>query len=181
MTTFALSLVLSLLACQAPPAPVNVGEAPSMKDGSEPEHVEPAAAVTAPDASGWSHFGSEFTTQDTLAASSFLADPAPYVGKTVRVEGKVTDVCQKAGCWMVIADGDKTLRVRMKDHGFSVDKTGEGCTASIEGLVVATPVDPKTVEHYASESKEGAAMPENSATGGVVYEIEATSVAMKRG
>ena len=33
----------------------------------------------------------------------------------------------------------------------------------------------------ASESSEGAKMPENSAASGVVYEIEATSVALKRG
>ncbi len=186
---FALSLVLSLLACETPPAPPAGldGSMPipdggmAMPDGAMPAHVEPAAAAVAPDASGWSHFGSEFTTQETLAASSFLADPAPFVGKTVRVEGRVAEVCQKAGCWMVLADGDKSLRVRMKDHAFSVDKAGEGCTASIEGQVVATPVDPKTVEHYASESKEGATMPENSATNGMVYEIEATGVAMKRG
>ena len=171
MTTFAVSLVLSLAACQTPVAE------PVATPITEPVVAAPAA----PAATGWSHFGSEFTTQDTLTAATFLADPSPYVGKTVRVEGKVTDVCQKAGCWMVIADGTRTLRVRMKDHGFSVDKAGAGATASIEGQVVATPVDPKTVEHYASESAAGAAMPENSSKDGMVYEIEATSVAMKRG
>ena len=39
--------------------------------------------------------GSTFTSEEIVTASTLLATPADYVGKTLRVSGKVSDVCQK--------------------------------------------------------------------------------------
>lgn len=145
-----------------------------------PPPAEPTAVPTAAVAADWTRWGTPFAVPDTavIPAATFLADAGAHVGKVVRIEGRVADVCQKAGCWMVVAEGDKTLRVRMKDHAFSVAKDGAGCTASIEGAVLEVAVDPKTVEHYASEAKDPSVIPEKA--GGRIFEIEATGVAMKR-
>ena len=40
------------------------------------------------------HFGLEFTLDDSIPAGTVLTNPDEYVGKTVRVTGKVSDVCQ---------------------------------------------------------------------------------------
>ena len=129
---------------------------------------------------GWTHFGNPFTVTETpIASVDFLQDPAKYDGKTVMVEGRVADVCQKAGCWLVLAEGDKSIRIRTKSHAFLVAKDGTGKTAKIEGLVKSHKVDPKKVAHYESESVNKEIIPEKQAGTEVVYELIATGVAFK--
>lgn len=180
-----LSLSL-LLACSTASAPGAATGEPAATSAPVVETAPVAAVESHPEpvaaAPGATHFGSAFTVPDAsvIPAASFLASTAQYVGQTVRIEGRVADVCQKAGCWMVIAEGDKTLRIRMKEHGFSVAKDGAGALACVEGTVVEITVDPATAEHFASEATPGAALPETAATAGKVYEIEATAVELKR-
>jgi hypothetical protein len=114
-----------------------------------------------------------------IPASRLLADPASFVDQQVRVEGRVADVCQKMGCWMVVADGDESMRVTMKDHDFAVDKQGAGSDCQIDGTVIAKKLDPEEVAHFESESAEGAVIPEKSVEGDVVYEIVAVGVRMR--
>ena len=155
------------------------------------EAIAPAAASSTADDGAYgivggvvpndaAHFGAPFTVEAVLPAADLLADPAAYVGQTVRVEGRVADVCQQAGCWMVLAEGDKSIRVMMKDHAFAVDKGGTGAIADIEGEVVETPIDPATVEHLASESQNPDVMPEKGAEGSI-FELVASGVTLRRG
>ena len=135
----------------------------------------------APAAAGWTDYGTPFSTDTTVTpAADLLARPADFVGKSVRVEGRVADVCQKMGCWMVIAEGDQSMRVLMKDHAFSVDKQGAGSTCLVDGVVEAKPIDPKTVEHFESESADGAVIPEKQAKSDVVYQLVAAGVRLKK-
>jgi len=124
------------------------------------------------------HFGADFTVEQVISAESLFQDLASYDGQTLRVRGRVADVCQKMGCWMVIthdtSEGSRTLRVRMKDHAFSVAKDCTGSIAQVEGVVTSKQVDPDEAAHFASESASPDKMPENGAT--KVYEITATSV-----
>ena len=72
------------------------------------------------------------------------------------------------------------MRVRTKDHGFFVDKGATGATSQVEGVVVARPLNPDEVAHFASESTEGAVLPENKVTGEFTYEIVASAVELRR-
>ena len=98
----------------------------------------------------------------------------------MRIVGELTQVCQKMGCWMVIAEGDQSMRVLMKDHAFSVDKQGAGSTCLVDGVVEAKPIDPKTVAHFESESADGALIPEKQAKSDVVYQLVAAGVRLKK-
>jgi len=160
-----ISLSLLLAACAKSPAPAEAA-------ATAPETEAPAAAPQ--------HFGVAFTVEEVTPAGDLLSDPAPWVDKTVRVEGRVTDVCQKAGCWLVITDDTNHMRVRTKDHGFFVDKGATGATSQVEGVVVALPLNPDEVAHFASESTEGAVLPENKVTGEFTYEIVASAVELRR-
>jgi len=128
---------------------------------------------------GWASYGAPIADGPSLAAKDLLADPSLHVGKSVVVEGRVADVCAKAGCWMVIAEGDRTMRVRMKDHDFAVAKDGAGSDCRVAGDVVAVKIDPDTVAHYEGESRKPEIMPEKTAKAGVIYEIVATGVAFR--
>ncbi|MFM2161790.1 MAG: hypothetical protein RLZZ383_1302 [Pseudomonadota bacterium] len=128
----------------------------------------------------WSTFGATFdASAPVVPVKDVLDAPAAYVGKSVTVQGAVADVCQKAGCWMVLGDGARTIRVRMADHAFSVEKQGAGWTAQVQGEVVAKPLDAAMVEHLRSESAKPDAMPEAAAASGTVYELVASAVRMK--
>jgi hypothetical protein len=157
--------IFAVLACATTPAeaPAEAPEAPAVE--------EPAAAAS-------NHFGAEFTVADdaVVSAEALLADPESFEG-TIRVEGRVADVCQQAGCWMVIAHEDQVMRVLMKDHGFSVAKDGKDQTCQVEGVVQVTEVDSKTVEHLEGESENPDVMPEKGkAAGDKLFQFEATGV-----
>ena len=139
--------------------------------------AEPAPPAVSAD--GWSTFGAPVTGRTEVPARELLAEPAAFVGKELVVTGRVADVCSKAGCWMVIAEGDQTMRVRMKDHGFSVAKDGAGSDCRVQGTVVAIEVDPETVAHFEGESRKPGLMPEKRAEGGMVYELVASGVALR--
>ncbi len=129
---------------------------------------------------GWTHFGNPFTVTDApIASVDFLKDPSKYDGNTIMVEGRVADVCQKAGCWLVLAEGDKSIRIRTKGHKFLVAKDGTGKTARIQGLVKSHKVDPEKVAHYESESVNKEIIPEKQAGTETVYELIASGVAFK--
>ena len=134
--------------------------------------IQPAPA----EEPAWADFGAGFTVEAVTPAATLLADPASFESRTVRVEGRVADVCQKAGCWMVIAEGDQTMRVLMKDHGFAVARDATGATCQVEGVVTKRVLDDEWVEHLESESADKENMPEKNATAGVIYELEATAV-----
>ena len=91
----------------------------------------------------------------------------------VRVEGTVADVCSKMGCWLVLQQGDDSIRVTLKDHGFGVDRDSAGKTASLEGTLRQKDVDPEQAAHFESESRKPEAMPEKA---GLEYEIDAAGV-----
>lgn len=138
-----------------------------------------STAASADDA--WTHYGNDFTLKDSpVTHTAFLSDPGKYDGQTIMVEGPIADVCQKAGCWLVLADGDKSIRVRTKAHRFLVAKDSTGQTARIEGLVKSTKVDAKRVAHYESESVNKEIIPEKQATSDQVFELIASGISIKK-
>jgi hypothetical protein len=163
-----------LLACAGTNSPPAHDHGP----GADHTHEEPAEAKAA---GNETHYGDAFATEKVIPVGTFLDNPDDFVDQTIRVSGRVTDVCQKAGCWMVIADEDRHIRVTMKDHAFAVDKTGAGNDCEVEGVVTKTAIDPERVAHFESESAEGAVIPEKQAKDDVVYEIEASGVTMRKG
>ena len=63
------------------------------------------------------------------------AKPADFVGKTVQVKGKVTEVCQSMGCWMMIVDPatKASVRIKVKDGEIVFPKDAAGKLALAEG------------------------------------------------
>ena len=152
--------LLALGACATDEA-----EVPSVETDEVAREDVPQAAGTnmamGHDRQDVGHFGGDFTLTGSEPVATLIADPAPYDGKTVRVVGEITSVCQKKGCWMVLrGDDGQTMRITMKDHGFAVDMNAAGQVAHAEGIVTVKDVDPDTVAHFKSETAEGVALPE---------------------
>jgi hypothetical protein len=173
-------LTLVLIACGASEPTAEAPAAPEAVAAPEVAAAAPEAAATAPE--GWSSFGSAFTADDVIPAAQLLKDSASFTGKTVRVEGRVADVCSKKGCWMVLTapeGGQEMMRVTMKDHAWGLPLDCTGQAIQLEGEVVAKAVDPETVEHYKSESRKPEMTPETQATAGTSYELVASGARLK--
>jgi hypothetical protein len=94
-------------------------------------------------------YGKGTTLAETTSMAKILADPDAWVGKRVRIEGKVMDVCPMAGCWMELEEGDgaSKLRVQVDDGVIVFPVTAKGKLAVVEGTIEAIPM---TREKYVS-------------------------------
>lgn len=91
----------------------------------------PAAVLMA----GEVKLGAPLTLKTQTAIAALDAKPAEYVGKLIQVKGRVVEVCEKAGCWMNLADPNSSSRVRIKvkDGEIVFPKEAVGKMAMAEG------------------------------------------------
>jgi hypothetical protein len=75
--------------------------------------------------------------------ATLLGQPADYVGKTVRVDGVITGVCKKRGCWMQVTDPDtgEGVRIKVEDGVIVFPYTAMGHRTSAEGVFEAIAVE----------------------------------------
>ncbi len=140
-----------------------------------------AAQTPAEGAENWVAYGNAFSSEQApISSVDFLTDPSAHVGKTVVVEGRIADVCQKAGCWLVLSEGDKSIRVLTKAHKFFVAKDSTGQACRIEGVVNAKEVNPEDVKHFEEESAKKDLIPEKSAKDGKTFELVASGIQILR-
>ena len=79
--------------------------------------------------------GKQPVLKQPVAIAVLLAKPADYVGKTVQVKGKISEVCQEMGCFMYVADAaGAKLKIKVKDGEIVFPKDAAGKTATAEGV-----------------------------------------------
>lgn len=86
---------------------------------------------------GSKNYGKKLTLKETTKISDILAEPEKYDGKRVLVEGTVTGVCEKRGCWITIASDKEfeTLRFKVDDGVIVFPLDAKGKTARAEGVL----------------------------------------------
>jgi hypothetical protein len=90
-------------------------------------------------------YGAGVKLAETTSVAKILADPDAYVGKKVRIEGRVADVCPMKGCWMELTEGTEghgasKLRIKVEDGVMVFPVTAKGKLAVAEGVVEAIPM-----------------------------------------
>lgn len=160
----ALSLLTVITAASAcDKGPQTGAPTPSAKAGDTESAVTTGksatdkAAAPAADVKG-DVYGAGVSELTTVAISELVADPTAYEGKTVRVEGMVTDVCAKRGCWFEMAGtapGEKA-RFKVQDGEMVFPMSAKGKSAVAQGKIVTQTLsleDTRAMEeHYAKES-----------------------------
>ncbi len=81
---------------------------------------------------------------------SVLGNPDTYLTENSIITGRITKVCQKQGCWMILADGESFARVDFNDHAFLIPKDSNG-SAEVYGKLIAKELTPEQKAHYESE------------------------------
>lgn len=98
-------------------------------------------------------YGKEISTEGAINTDQLMNKMDGKEEYSAKVEGKVLEVCQMKGCWMMmeLPEGG-SMRVKFKDYAFFVPKDIAGKTAIIQGKAfkVTTPVD--ELRHYAEDA-----------------------------
>lgn len=79
------------------------------------------------------------------------ADADAYAGTEHRFSGRITEVCQKEGCWLMLEDDGQAARVMMKDHAFAVPKDARG-SAEVYGVLSVKELTKEAAQHLAEDS-----------------------------
>jgi hypothetical protein len=114
-----------------------------------------AVSVPAGTARAAETYGGGVTLTETTSIGKILADPDAYVGRPLRIEGQVTDVCPMKGCWMEIAEpeGDR-LRIKVDDGAIVFPPTAKGKLAVAEGVLEQIPMDRAEYVRWMSHQAE---------------------------
>ena len=126
-------------------------------------------------------FGVAPTLSEGTPLAQVLARPADFAGKTVRVEGVVTAVCQMMGCWMALAPADapegRTVLIKVDDGVIVFPSSARGKRATVQGVVERVGAGDAEGQEAAREHAEhggvapaaDAATWQIKATGAIVY------------
>jgi hypothetical protein len=122
--------------------------------------------------------GKPLTAKQPVAIAELLAKPADYIGKTVQVKGKITEVCQMMGCWIYVADvqGNK-IRVKVNDGEIVFPKDGAGRTVTAEGVFTKEDLTrEQAIDRAREEAKDSGRKfdPASIKTGTAIYQIQGT-------
>jgi hypothetical protein len=103
-------------------------------------------------------YGASVDPASAQAASDVAAEPSTLEGKTVTVDGRISTVCQKKGCWLALDAGPsgpiRVLVPRTDDgYEFTVPTTLSG-RATVTGTLRVVELDAATQKHL---EEDGAA------------------------
>lgn len=95
-------------------------------------------------------YGDGVSAENAVTVQALLDHPDRYVGKTVRVDGTVSAVCQSMGCWLEIGDPaiGRGVRFKVKDGVVVFPKDAAGRKASAEGVFERIDTSPVREAHH---------------------------------
>lgn len=95
-------------------------------------------------------YGEGVSTTRAVAVKALLEAPHRYVGKTVRVDGTVSAVCQSMGCWLEISDPalGRGIRFKVRDGVVVFPKDAAGRKVSAEGVFEQIETSPVREAHH---------------------------------
>ena len=122
--------------------------------------------------------GKPLAAENPVALATLLSHSESYVGKTVQVKGKITDVCQMMGCWMELTnDAGQAVRIKVQDGVIVFPKDSTGKMAIAEGKFSKTVLTREQAVAAAKEAAEESGRkfdPSKVKSGTTVYEIAGT-------
>jgi len=93
-------------------------------------------------------YGDGITLTEAVSIDTLLTNPDEFVGQTVRVDGVITAVCKKRGCWMQMTDSESGngVRIKVEDGVIVFPYESMGHEASAQGVFEAIKLTPEQIE-----------------------------------
>jgi hypothetical protein len=139
--------------------------AADVKRLSEPVEISDLAEV----------FGAPLNVDARSTSLETLLDkPADYVDTAIRVEARISEVCQKKGCFMIATSGKQVVRISFKDYGFFVPTDTGGKTVTVTGTLIERTLSEEQAAHLREDAGS------DTVQAGTIYEIVADAVSIPR-
>jgi hypothetical protein len=139
--------------------------AADVKRLSEPVEISDLAEV----------FGAPLNVDARSTSLETLLDkPADYVDTAIRVEARISEVCQKKGCFMIATSGKQVVRISFKDYGFFVPTDTGGKTVTVTGTLIKRTLSEEQAAHLREDAGS------DTVQAGTIYEIVADAVSIPR-
>jgi hypothetical protein len=137
-------------------------------------------AVAALSAAGDQTFGAGVKLTEVTAIAALYESPEKFIGKTIRVDGIVSAVCEEMGCWIALAAKgapDRTVRFKVDEgKGIEFPVSAAGKTASAEGVFEKIKPGDKDANEAAQEQ---AAKQPKSVEFTKLYQVKATGAVVR--
>jgi len=142
-------------------------------DTGQPVRLSEPVVVT----SEFETFGAPLPEVDeVLSLAELLSAADHYLGRTVQVETRIAQVCQKKGCFFVAQEGRAVARVSFKDYGFFVPSDSAGKRVRLAGVLQRQNVSAGDATHMNEDLGES----EETLRAGPNFAIVASSVRIPR-
>lgn len=116
------------------------------------------------------------TSLPALNLARLLGSPEKYKGKPFQLETRISQVCQKKGCFFIAQQEQHIVRVSFQDYSFFIPTDSSGKTVILAGELIQKELSVKQAEHFNKDLKDDS----NLLNSGTVYEIVANSVKIPR-
>ena len=136
-----------------------------------------AASMATAAFNGDEKLGAGVSLKDATPIADVVKNPDAFVGKTIRIDGTATAVCQHMGCWLAVSETDSadaaTVRLKVEDGVIVFPVSAKGKKVSAQG----------TFERIAAgdaEGKEAASEhAKHQAKATATYQLKATGAIIK--
>jgi hypothetical protein len=131
-----------------------------------------ACLLATPLAAADTTLGTGVSLDTATPIAEVIAAPAGFTGRTIRVEGVVTAVCEHMGCWMTLApagatgETPATLRLKVDDGVIVFPVSSRGRSAIAQGVIERVGGD--------AEAKDVAA-----SAGTATYQLKVTGAVLR--
>ena len=122
-------------------------------------------------------FGKPLSIKKALSLQEALQQPTRFKNQKVLLEGRISDVCQMKGCWLMLSDGQRAIRIKFEGYSFFVPKDSRGKKVRAEGRLIQETLSEDMARHYAAEQSTQSGLPEIKGPQRVVT-FEAAGVAI---
>jgi hypothetical protein len=127
-------------------------------------------ALSVPSAAFAATYGAPMPEGDAMPVTELLPHAEHHSGHTMKFSGRITQVCQTKGCWVVLDANGTPIRVKT-GHQFFLPKDATG-NAVVFGELKPVELSAEQAEHF---SKDGSAGIEP----GREWQILATSIVIE--
>jgi hypothetical protein len=104
--------------------------------------------------------GAAITVRKPVDIDHLAHHPKRYVGRTVRLEGTVKQVCQGRGCWVEVASSrGGSFLARSLDESVLLPRDCAGRQIVVQGVVTALPPPGAEAHEHVDQPAEGHACP----------------------
>ena len=101
-------------------------------------------------------FGLPVTEANAVKPADLTSLMADTNEATVKVKGKVVEVCKAEGCWLRMETANGSMLIKMKDHKFLVPVSLTGKEIIVEGKATMKEITVDMLKHYAEDAGKSA-------------------------